>query len=64
MQATFLVRINIVDVTTLADEAADIEHDLVNAGHDVVSVEPWARPSTATASVIPLVEGLQPPPTI
>ena len=46
MQTTFLVKVEIMDVTEIPGVAEDIEDDLLSAGHDVISVEPWARPAT------------------
>ena len=44
-EVTFLVAVNVEDLTSLPDQALDIQDDLESAGHDVVSVKPWARPS-------------------
>lgn len=51
--ATFLVHVTVPDVSplALAGEAGDIEHDLSSAGHDVVSVAPWQRPSELATPV-------------
>lgn len=48
---TFLVALDIPDVTAdaLLNEAADVEEDLLSAGHNVLSVVPWARPTLPTA---------------
>jgi hypothetical protein len=53
MTVTFLVAVNLSDLTTLADVAADIEDDLASAGHDVVSVKPWTRPTAQTPAANP-----------
>lgn len=45
MEVTYLVAVNIEDLSTITDQALDIQDDLESAGHDVVSVKPWARPS-------------------
>lgn len=63
MKLTLLVHLNIVDVTTIADESAAVEDALTKAGFDVDSVVPWARPTLNNQSVAPLIQGLTPPPT-
>lgn len=60
MEVTYLVAVNIEDVSTIADQAADIQDDLESAGHDVVSVKPWARPTQQTASPIVAPSLIQP----
>jgi hypothetical protein len=45
MNVTFLVDINLDDLSSLADTASDIEQDLSNAGYEVNGVKPWQRPS-------------------
>lgn len=54
MTVTFLVAIKLNDLSTLSDTAADIEDDLNEAGYEVDSVKPWARPATGTPPVNPL----------
>jgi hypothetical protein len=49
MTVTFLVAINLDDLTSLPDVALDLQDDLESAGHDVVSVNPWARPTQQPA---------------
>lgn len=46
MTVTFLVEINLEDVSDLAGEALDIADDL-SSNFDVISVKPWQRPITA-----------------
>ena len=46
MTATLLVTIEIDDPSTLPALADEIFDDLAGGGHDIISVEPWARPST------------------
>jgi hypothetical protein len=49
MTVTFLVAVTLQDLSSIADVAADIEEDLVSAGHEVESVKPWARPTIQSA---------------
>jgi hypothetical protein len=53
MTVTFLVAVRLTDLSTLTDYASDIEDDLVTAGHDVVSVKPWARPTANPLAALP-----------
>lgn len=46
MTVTFLVELNLEDVSDLAGEALDIADDL-SSNFEVVSVKPWQRPITA-----------------
>ena len=66
MTVTFLVALNLDDITALAETATDIEDAL--AGHfNIVSVKSWARPTSQTPfqSLPPLIEPTtnQPQPT-
>lgn len=45
MTVTFLLELNLDDISTIADVALNIEEDLSD-NFDVVSVKPWARPTT------------------
>lgn len=45
MTITFLLEINLDDISTIADVALNIEEDLSD-NFDVISVKPWARPTT------------------
>lgn len=45
MNVTFLVTLNLDDLSSLTDVADEISYDLSNEGREVVSVQPWARPS-------------------
>jgi len=70
MDVAFILHVNVQDVSTLADEAADIQDDLTSAGHDVVSVTPWTRPTlqsqTGTSTTLPFSQPSVPlplPPT-
>lgn len=61
MTRTFLVAINFDDSTLdLVGEAADLREDLEHAGHDVLSVHPWAAPTLGQmgqpATQIPLTQ--------
>lgn len=49
MKVAFIVNIELEDPSMAADTAVDIEDDLVSAGFDVVSVQPWARPAMGIA---------------
>lgn len=44
-EVTFLLKLNIDDVSQIPGTAEDLAQDLEHSGHDVVSVVPWARPS-------------------
>jgi hypothetical protein len=46
---TFLVALDLDDLSTLTDVALDLQDDLEQAGHSVESVKPWARPTTTQA---------------
>lgn len=46
MTSTFLVKLEIMDITEIPMVAEDVMDDLLSAGHDVISVTPWARPAT------------------
>lgn len=52
MTVTFLVPVNLTDLTDLPSIALDIEDDLRAAGHDISegTVHPWARPNLPLAS--------------
>jgi hypothetical protein len=50
MLVTFLVALDLSDISTLTETALDIQDDLEQAGHSVESVKPWARPSAQTSS--------------
>jgi hypothetical protein len=50
MTVTFLVALNIDDVTAASAVAEDLNDDLSGLGYDVTSVRPWHRDSLATAS--------------
>jgi len=45
MVVTFLVAIDVPDITNLPAVAEDIMDDLATMGHLVESVAPWARPT-------------------
>jgi hypothetical protein len=49
MTVTFLVALEIDDVSDLPALAEDIWDDLGASGHSVQSVKPWARPTIPTA---------------
>lgn len=51
MNVTFLVALNLDDVSSLADISNEINDDLSNSGFEVVSVQPWARPSVTTVPI-------------
>lgn len=59
MNVTFLLHLNVEDVSQIPALAVDIQDDLIGAGHDVISVEPWSRPTQNLAS--PLVPLPSPP---
>jgi hypothetical protein len=45
MNVAFIAEVNLDDLSDLAGTAREIEQDLSNAGFEVISVKPWARPS-------------------
>jgi hypothetical protein len=45
MNVAFITVLNLDDLSNLPDVAAEISDDLSNSGFEVVSVQPWARPS-------------------
>ena len=38
-----------MDVNDIPNIAIDLEDDLMQAGHDVIEVKPWARPTLGMA---------------
>jgi len=54
MNVTFLATVNLDDLSSLADVAVEISDDLMEGGFDVVSVEPWARPSITPTPIVPI----------
>lgn len=62
MTVTFLVALNLDDLSTLSDVALDLQDDLEKAGHTVESVKPWARPSGQTVSPFTALPALVEPP--
>lgn len=52
MIVTFLVPVNLSDLSDLPSIALDLEDDLRAAGHDISegTVHPWARPNLPLAS--------------
>lgn len=51
MTVTFLVALDLSDISTLTEIALDIQEDLEQAGHSVESVRPWARPSAQPRTI-------------
>lgn len=49
MIVTYLVAVDIPDISQLLPVAEDILSDLQDAGHEVSSVHPWARPNMPLA---------------
>jgi predicted CoA-binding protein len=45
VNVAFITEVNLDDLSDLAGTASEIEQDLNNAGFEVISVKPWARPS-------------------
>lgn len=62
MTVTFLVAVNITDLSQLSDTALSIQEDLEYSGHDVDSVHPWARPNNPRAQPAGGFTSLQVPP--
>lgn len=65
-EVTYLVKLNIPELSQIADIAGDIEEDLTSSGHDVVSVAPWARPSALPTNplTLPIVPNVPPEPPL
>lgn len=59
MNVTFLVEINISDLSDLPGIADEIESDL--SDFEVISVKPWARPAGNPLAAIPNITEIQPP---
>ena len=53
MTRTLLVALNVTDSSSLSELAADVEDDLIRAGHDVESVRPWGSPLDQITSTTP-----------
>lgn len=53
MTVTYLVAIDLLDPTTIADTALDIEDALAENGLEITSVTPWARPAAGEISEAP-----------
>lgn len=49
MNASFIVTLDVESQDVIPDTALDMEDDLLAAGHDVIVVKPWARPSVGLA---------------
>jgi hypothetical protein len=63
MNASFIVTLDVESQDIIPDTAIDLEDDLLAAGHDVIVVKPWARPTIGlTPELPPLGGGLAPPP--
>lgn len=68
-EVTFLVHLNMQDASAIgmSSVAEDIAHDLEAAGHDVLSVAPWMRPTLSqSAGLAPgeSLPGFQAPDTL
>jgi len=62
MNATFLVTLNLDDVSMVQQIAEDIDNDLMDSGYEVVEVKPWARPTLNIATSEPTTfGGIEPP---
>lgn len=48
MQVAFIVKLDLPDTTNLPGLALELQDDLADAGHVVLSVQPWARPTLET----------------
>lgn len=59
MNVTFLITLNIQDLSDLAGIADEIENDLND--FEVISVKPWARPAGNPLAAIPNITEIQPP---
>jgi hypothetical protein len=53
MNVTFLVTINLDDLSDLPGVAAEIQDDIENSGFEVLSVAPWARPALTQQGIMP-----------
>ena len=63
MNVTFLVSINLDDLSSLPDIAQEISEDLSDSGFDVLTVAPWARPALQQTGVLPMSQTTQQQPT-
>jgi hypothetical protein len=65
---TFLVTMNVDDVSMVQQIAEDIDNDLMDSGYDVTEVKPWSRPSLGMTPAEPDQFGIgptaPPPPTL
>jgi len=52
MQVTFLVALNLDDLSDLPGIAQEISDDLTQAGFEVKEVAPWQRPSLTQGQTI------------
>ena len=58
MHVTFLIAINLDDLSDLPGVAQEINDDLNQSGFEVLSVAPWARP--ALQPIVPTQTQTQP----
>lgn len=65
MIVTFLVKLDVQDLTTLADESAHVQDALESAGFQVEGVQPWARPTLQGGNPLQQLPPMaEPPPPI
>jgi hypothetical protein len=53
MNVAFITVLNLDDLSDLPGVATEINDDLTQSGFEVISVQPWARPSTAPTTAVP-----------
>jgi hypothetical protein len=59
MYVAFIATINLDDLSDLAGLAEEIEQTLGEAGFEVKSVAPWARPSLVQTGALPMSQNQQ-----
>jgi len=59
VNATFLVTLNLDDVSMVQQIAEDIDSDLMDSGYEVVEVKPWARPTLNITAEPPAFGGME-----
>jgi hypothetical protein len=63
MNVSYIVTLdlpNAIDPAMIGDVAADIEDELITSGFEVISVDPWARPTLGLEPDTDLSGGIPP----
>ena len=63
MTVTYLLKLDILDPSSIEDTAAEVYDSLETDGFEVISVAPWAR-STPTEDILPSPSLIEPPPSL